>query len=107
VPHMLHCMQELLPEYREATEAYMAAVLALGFRLLRALAFALGLPAEHFRAAFDPPMPFLRPLHYAARTSLPEQARARAAGYCRVCAARRQPVLGAARTPSPDLLCAM
>ncbi len=78
-PHMLAGMQELLPEYREATEAYMAAVLALGFRLLRALALALGLPAEHFRASFAPPMPFLRPLHYAARASSPEQARMRVA----------------------------
>ena len=86
-------MQELLLEYREATEAYMAAVLALGFRLLRALALALGLPAEHFRASFDPPMPFLRPLHYAARASAPEQARARCRGGHRV----RADVAGCAR----------
>ena len=66
-------MQELLPRYREVTEAYMAALLALAFRLLRALALALDLPPEHFRPFFDPPSPFLRPLHYAARASDPEQ----------------------------------
>lgn len=66
-------VQELLPRYREVTEAYMAALLALGFRLLRALALALDLPPEHFRPFFDPPSPFLRPLHYAARASAPEQ----------------------------------
>ena len=53
----------------------MAALLALAFRLLRALALALDLPPEHFRPYFDPPSPFLRPLHYAARVSAPEQVR--------------------------------
>ena len=51
----------------------MAALLALSFRLLRALALALDLPPEHFRPFFDPPSPFLRPLHYSARASAPEQ----------------------------------
>ena len=66
-------LQELLPRYRAVTEAYMAALLALSFRLLRALALALDLPPEHFTPFFDPPSPFLRPLHYAARASAPEQ----------------------------------
>ena len=69
-------MQELLPRYREVSEAYMAALLALSFRLLRALALALDLPPEHFTPFFDPPSPFLRPLHYAARASAPEQVHA-------------------------------
>ena len=65
--------QDLLPEYRRATEAYFGAVLALGFRLLRMLALALRLPADHFAPFFDPPMAFLRPLHYVARASAPDE----------------------------------
>ncbi|KAK9843645.1 hypothetical protein WJX81_000832 [Elliptochloris bilobata] len=65
--------EDLLPRYREVTEAYLAALLALSFRLLRALAIALDLAPEHFRPYFDPPSPFLRPLRYAARASAPEQ----------------------------------
>ena len=65
--------QDLLPQYRRATEAYFGAVLALGFRLLRMLALALRLPADHFAPFFDPPMAFLRPLHYVARASAPDE----------------------------------
>lgn len=43
-------------------------------RLLRLLALALDLPPEHFHPMFSKPMLFLRPLHYVARKSQPEQA---------------------------------
>ena len=56
--------EALVPGYRAATEAYQAAVEALGFRLLRLLALSLGLGADHFAPSFTRPMVFLRPLHY-------------------------------------------
>lgn len=74
--HLLALGQDLLPQYRRATEAYFGAVLALGFRLLRMLALALHLPADHFGPFFDPPMAFLRPLHYVARASAPDEVEA-------------------------------
>ncbi len=66
-------MQEVLPDYRSVTAAYFSAMTALGMRLLRLLALALGLPPEHFHPMFTRPMLFLRPLHYAPRRSLPEK----------------------------------
>ncbi len=54
---------------------YFSAVTALGMRLLRLLALALGLPPEHFNPAFTRPMLAFRPLHYAARWSNPDQVR--------------------------------
>ena len=71
---MVCAAQELLPEFRRVTEAYFGAVTALGMRLLRLLALALDLPPEHFHPMFSKPMLFLRPLHYIARKSQPEQA---------------------------------
>lgn len=66
-------MQNVLPDYRSVTTAYFNAVTALGMRLLRLLALALDLPPEHFHPMFSRPMLFLRPLHYARRTSQPDQ----------------------------------
>lgn len=68
-------LQEVLPEYKQVTQAYFSAVTALGMHLLRLLALALDLPAEHFDPMFGKPMLFLRPLHYAPRTSHPDQVR--------------------------------
>ncbi|CAK0779497.1 hypothetical protein CVIRNUC_004789 [Coccomyxa viridis] len=65
--------QEVLPKYKQVTQAYFSAVTALGMRLLRLLALALELPAEHFDPMFSKPMLFLRPLHYAPRKSHPDQ----------------------------------
>lgn len=42
-------------------------------RILDALSDSLGLQREYFRSAFDPPMTFLRPLHYSAALSCPEK----------------------------------
>eukprot|EP00877_Chromochloris_zofingiensis_P004722 jgi/Chrzof1/14250/Cz08g31020.t1 len=64
--------EQLLPSYRAVTTAYFRAMQQLGTRLLRLLALSLGLPAEHFHAMFDPPMMFLRPLHYSAQVSNPD-----------------------------------
>jgi isopenicillin N synthase-like dioxygenase len=50
-------------------EEYIAALVALGRRLLRVVALSLSLPAAHFDAAFTRPMFALRPLRYAARPS--------------------------------------
>ena len=58
--------QSLLPNYRETTETYMAAVEDLGFRMLPIIARSLGLPPDAFLPYFQKPMTFLRPLHYTA-----------------------------------------
>lgn len=41
-------------------------------RLVQLLALSLDLPADAFRSKFDPPMIYLRPLHYAPDISSPE-----------------------------------
>ena len=66
-------VQELLPGYKAAMQAYMDAVSGLGRRLLRVIALALSLPEDFFQAYFDKPLAFLRPLHYSAQVSLPEE----------------------------------
>ncbi len=58
------CVQDLLPGYRETTEAYVRAMTQLGLRLVKLLALALRLPANFFDDKFEKPMTFLRPLHY-------------------------------------------
>jgi isopenicillin N synthase-like dioxygenase len=68
-------MQELVPGFRATTEEYQDAMLALLHRLNRLLALALDLPADYFDPMFDPPMCSLRPLHYIARVSNPEEVR--------------------------------
>lgn len=62
-----------LPGYRAAVLAYFDALHGLGMRLLRVLALALGLPADHFGPCFSRPMLALRPLHYPATRSRPEE----------------------------------
>ncbi|KIZ06914.1 hypothetical protein MNEG_1040 [Monoraphidium neglectum] len=63
--------EKLLPGFRATTEAYFSSVTALGHRLLRLLAISLDLEPGHFDPFFDPPMVFLRPLHYSAEVSRP------------------------------------
>ena len=54
-------------------QAYWNAVEQLGKQLIALLAEALGLDVEAFLKLFDKPMLFLRPLHYSARRSVPDQ----------------------------------
>ena len=54
-------------------EAYWDAVEQLGMQLIALLAGALGLDVEAFLKFFDKPMLFLRPLHYSAVRSAPDQ----------------------------------
>jgi isopenicillin N synthase-like dioxygenase len=55
---------EKVPGFREATLAYMAAMEALGQKLVPAYARALGMPADYFDAAFARPGLTLRLSHY-------------------------------------------
>jgi isopenicillin N synthase-like dioxygenase len=57
--------EQLVPGYKDAVEAYIVAVRALGCRTLRVLALSLGLDRDHFDMAFTRPMIALRPLRYA------------------------------------------
>lgn len=66
-------MQALLPGYKAAMEAYMAAVHGLSNRLLLLIAIALQLPSDFFLQFYDKPMMYLRPLHYSPQVSLPEE----------------------------------
>lgn len=63
---------QLLPRYREVTQAYFDALYGLGMRLLRLLALSLDLHPDYFAPMFDRPMIALRPLHYAAQKSDPD-----------------------------------
>ncbi|MFT3924030.1 MAG: 2-oxoglutarate and iron-dependent oxygenase domain-containing protein [Myxococcales bacterium] len=56
-----------LPEFRRVVSAYYAEVVALGRRLLRGFALALGLAENHFEAQLVKPPSQLRLLHYPAR----------------------------------------
>ena len=47
----------------------------LADRLLPLIAVALQLPTDFFDMHFDKPMIALRPLHYSAQTSLPDEVR--------------------------------
>ena len=62
-------MQDLIPGYRKATEAYTDALCALGFRLVQLIALSLDLDKHHFDPYFQEPMAVLRPLHYSAHIS--------------------------------------
>ncbi|DBB09057.1 TPA: hypothetical protein ACH3X3_007680 [Trebouxia sp. C0006] len=63
----------LLPGYKAAMQAYMDAIRGLADRLLPLIAIALQLPTDFFDMHFDKPMIALRPLHYSAQTSLPDE----------------------------------
>ncbi|WP_270933720.1 isopenicillin N synthase family dioxygenase [Falsiroseomonas oryzae] len=53
-----------LPSFREEVLAYQAAMERFCKQLLRPVALALGLPADHLAPFFDKPTTFLRLLHY-------------------------------------------
>ncbi|GAQ89396.1 2-oxoacid-dependent dioxygenase [Klebsormidium nitens] len=65
---------DVLPLWRPTMERYMAAMTALALRLTRLIGLALGLPDGFFDrpGMFDKPSVFLRPLHYNAEPSAPE-----------------------------------
>ena len=54
-------------------QTYMAAMQDLGNRLLPLIAIALNLPTDFFDQYYEKPLMFLRPLHYSAQVSLPEE----------------------------------
>lgn len=56
-----------LPDWRERTQAYFDAVLAVGQRLHHAFALDLGLPEDYFADKVDRPLATLRLLHYPVR----------------------------------------
>ncbi|GAB4817605.1 hypothetical protein N2152v2_004651 [Parachlorella kessleri] len=64
--------EELVPGYRAVVQQYFDAVTALGMRMLRLLALSLGLPPGYFHPFFTRPMLALRPLHYSATPSRPQ-----------------------------------
>ncbi len=66
-------LQGLLPGYKAAMQAYMNAIRGLADRLLPLIAIALQLPTDFFDMYFDKPMASLRPLHYSAQVSLPDE----------------------------------
>ena len=68
-------LQGLVPGYKAAMQAYMDAICDLADRLLPLIAIALQLPTNFFDVHFDKPMLALRPLHYSAQTSLPDEVR--------------------------------
>ena len=53
-----------IPEFREATTAYLSEVRAVGEQLMRTLAASLSLPEETFARHFDPPYCMLRLIAY-------------------------------------------
>lgn len=63
----------VLDGFKEAQEAYREAVVDLAMRIVRLLALALELPADHFAPLFRPPIVSLRPLHYWATPSRLEE----------------------------------
>ena len=66
-------LQEVLPAFRPAMQAYWDAVERLGMQLIALLAEALGLDVEAFLKFFEKPMLHLRPLHYSSVRSAPDQ----------------------------------
>lgn len=53
-----------LPGFKPAMQAYIAAMMDLGERIMRGLALSLGLPETHFAAYCSNPLIILRLLHY-------------------------------------------
>lgn len=59
----------LLPDYKSVTQKYFREMEALGLRMVRLIAVALGLRRDHFDADFQQPLFALRPLHYPGKKS--------------------------------------
>ena len=66
-------MQAVLPNFRPVMTAYFDGILALGLRTLRLMSLALDLPPDWFAVRYRNPMLNLRPLHYSADLSRPEE----------------------------------
>ncbi|MFC3228175.1 isopenicillin N synthase family dioxygenase [Marinibaculum pumilum] len=58
-----------LPGFEPQMQAYFDALLALELKMMRLLAMALDLPADHFDPMYDEPMSILRLLHYPPSTA--------------------------------------
>ena len=69
----MHTAQTRLPDFRPVMAAYFDGVLALGLRTLRLMAMALDLPPDWFAVRYQKPLLNLRPLHYSAALSRPEE----------------------------------
>jgi isopenicillin N synthase-like dioxygenase len=69
-------LQALLPGYKAAMNNYTNAVRDLADRLLPLIAMALKLPSNFFDQYFHKPIGTLRPLHYNAQMSLPDEVNA-------------------------------
>ncbi len=65
-------LQALLPGYKAAMNNYMD-LCDLADRLLPLIAMALRLPSNFFDLYFHKPIGTLRPLHYNAQMSLPDE----------------------------------
>jgi len=65
--------EDILPHFRSSMELYHAEMTQLARRLMRPFALGLGLPGDFFAEHFERPTALLRPLHYAAFKSQPEQ----------------------------------
>jgi isopenicillin N synthase-like dioxygenase len=70
-----------LPGFRDAWDAYYAAVEDLGVRIIRAFAQALNLPAEHFAPFCTDPASALRALNYPATLGEAEAGQQRAGAH--------------------------
>ena len=65
--------QEQLPEFRRVMSETFDGLYALGRRALRLMALALDLPPNWFLDRFKRPILNMRPLHYSAALSKPEE----------------------------------
>ncbi|KAF5936487.1 hypothetical protein HYC85_027616 [Camellia sinensis] len=66
---------EVLPSWRPTIESYYERVLTAGKKLISLIALALNLDEDFFEkvGAFNPPMPFLRLLHYPGELGLSDE----------------------------------
>lgn len=64
---------EELPWLREAAETYYDEMKALGMRMLRLVALAVGMPEDHFLQYAKKPMVQMRLFHYAQQPAEPEE----------------------------------
>ncbi|GMQ04803.1 hypothetical protein CsSME_00050105 [Camellia sinensis var. sinensis] len=67
--------EEVLPSWRPTIESYYERVLTAGKKLISLIALALNLDEDFFEkvGAFNPPMPFLRLLHYPGELGLSDE----------------------------------
>lgn len=61
-----------IPGWKTKMQSYYDQMIHLSHRLMRPFAQALGLPSDFFESKFDRPTALMRPLHYAACRSQPE-----------------------------------